>query len=529
MTAAFAERVRWMLARADSVGLLAGHLAVRAGLAGDIADLAETTGIPVAALVSVKDIVDESHPLSASVYWGAHGDKSARIAVEDSDLLVLVGAMLADTTTGRFSHRIYQTRTISLGLRYADIAGEQFDGIPLRQALAVVRDMAAAEAERRSAPLGRRPEPRSGRAPARAWDARSPITQELLWHLLPQWLEPHHTLTAETGTAYWGAVESRLPDDTVFIGQPLWCSIGYTLPAALGAALADRSRRPVLVIGDGALQMTVQELATIAAQGLDAVVVVLDNAGYTIEHGVPVPLRSDGRVDLGAMARAVTARTRAVLLVSPTNPTGTVLHREELDCFLTDVPSDVLVVLDEAYREFVRDPGAADGLDAQRAHPNVCVLRTFSKAYGLSGLCVGYAVAHEQVARAVGRAAVPGLLSAVAQAAALASLAAADELRARIDTIVSERERLRQELARQGWSPSPSEANFVWFALGEDTPRFATACEEAGLAVRAFPGEGVRVTVGEREASDLLLAVARGLVDERTGMTGQPPSMPGTR
>ena len=158
--------------------------------------------------------------------------------------------------------------------------------------------------------------------------------------------------------------------------------------------------------------------------------IVVQISGAT---SVTVPLSSDERHDLDAMAAAVTDRTRLVLVCSPNNPTGTAVRRAELERFLDAVPGDVLVVIDEAYREFVRDPDVPDGLDVYRDRPNVAVLRTFSKAYGLAGLRVGFAVAHDPVAEALRKTAVPFGVSGLAQAAAAASLLAEDELLERVE------------------------------------------------------------------------------------------------
>jgi histidinol-phosphate aminotransferase len=194
---------------------------------------------------------------------------------------------------------------------------------------------------------------------------------------------------------------------------------------------------------------------------------------------------------------------------SPNNPTGTAVRRDELVRFLDAVPSDVLVVIDEAYREFVRDPDVPDALDVYRDRPNVAVLRTFSKAYGLAGLRVGFAVAHDPVAEALRKTAVPFGVNGLAQAAAIASLLAEDELLERVEGLVKERSRVNDALHAQGWSKLPaSEANFVWLRLGSRTMEFATACASAGVAVRPFDGEGARVTIGEAEANDIFLRVA---------------------
>jgi histidinol-phosphate aminotransferase len=223
---------------------------------------------------------------------------------------------------------------------------------------------------------------------------------------------------------------------------------------------------------------------------------------------VPVPLAPDGRHDLAAMAAAVTDRTRLVLVCSPNNPTGPAVHAEELEVFLDRVPRDVLVALDEAYVEFVRDEKVPDGLDVWRRHPNVALLRTFSKAYGLAGLRIGYTVAHEPLADAVRAAALPFGVSTIAQEAAIASLAAEAELLERVDSLVGERERVGTALRDAGCPIPDAQGNFVWFSLGERTLDFAAACANAGIVVRPFAGDGARCTIGEREANDRLIEVA---------------------
>lgn len=225
---------------------------------------------------------------------------------------------------------------------------------------------------------------------------------------------------------------------------------------------------------------------------------------------VQVPLTPGEVHDLDAMADAITDRTRLIFVCNPNNPTGTVVRRAELERFLDRVPGDVLVVLDEAYREFIRDAEVPDGVELYRDRPNVCVLRTFSKAYGLAGLRVGFAIAHEPVAAALRKTAVPFGVSQMAQNAAVASLRAEDELLGRVGSLVSERTRVVDALRAQGWTVPETQANFVWLRLGERTVDFAAVCEQAGVVVRPFPGEGVRVTIGEAAGNDIFLKAAEG-------------------
>jgi histidinol-phosphate aminotransferase len=250
-----------------------------------------------------------------------------------------------------------------------------------------------------------------------------------------------------------------------------------------------------------------------AWRSFEAYPILVALAGAT---AVPVPLDQDARHDLPAMTAAISDRTRLILVCTPNNPTGPAVRQVELEEFLDKVPEDVLVVIDEAYAEFITDDQAPDTLATYADRPNVAILRTFSKAYGLAGLRVGYAVAHEPVAAALRKTAVPFGVSTIAQQAAIASLGAFDELKVRVDALVAERQRVVAELGHQGWRIPQTQANFVWLPLGADAEAFTAAADKAGLVVRCFPGEGVRATVAESEANDRLLRVARDFLVART-------------
>ncbi|MEU6990750.1 histidinol-phosphate transaminase [Streptomyces sp. NPDC046465] len=290
----------------------------------------------------------------------------------------------------------------------------------------------------------------------------------------------------------------------------------------LMAELADRFGVPVshIATGTGSVGVAQQLLQATAGPGDEVIYAWRSFEAYPIitqvsgATSVRVPL-TDGEVhDLDAMAAAITDRTRLIFVCNPNNPTGTVVRRAELERFLDRVPSDVLVVLDEAYREFIRDTEVPDGIELYRDRPNVCVLRTFSKAYGLAGLRVGFAVAHEPVAAALRKTAVPFGVSQLAQDAAVASLRAEDELMGRVGSLVGERTRVVETLRGQGWTVPETQANFVWLRLGDRTADFAAACEEAGVVVRPFAGEGMRVTIGETEANDIFLQAAEAFRKE---------------
>jgi histidinol-phosphate aminotransferase len=291
----------------------------------------------------------------------------------------------------------------------------------------------------------------------------------------------------------------------------------YPDPAGvkLTEAIAERFGVPFehIALGAGSVTVAQQLFETVSEPGSEVVYpwrsfeaypLLADLAGVT---SVRVPLAGEEH-DLDAMAEAINDRTRMVFVCNPNNPTGTSLRRAELVSFLDRVPEHVLVVLDEAYREYVRDADVPDGLTLYRDRPNVCVLRTFSKAYGLAGLRVGYVVGHADVASAIRKTIIPFAVNHLAQIAAVASLRAEDELLERVDTVVKERTRVREALIAQGWKVPPTEANFVWLRLGERTLDFAAACAVEGVAVRPFAGEGARVSIGDPEANDAFLTAA---------------------
>lgn len=285
----------------------------------------------------------------------------------------------------------------------------------------------------------------------------------------------------------------------------------------LFAALAEKLDVPVghLAAGTGSVAVLYHLLQAFCDPGDEVVYAWRSFEAYPIAvavtgaHSVQVPLTTGARHDLDAMAAAVTDRTKVVVVCTPNNPTGPAVTHTELAGFLDRVPRRVAVVVDEAYREYVRAEDRIDALALYRERENVVVMRTFAKAYGLAGLRVGYAVAPEPIAAAVRACALPFGVSSVAQAAAIAGLEHEAELLARVDAIVEERDRAVAALREQGWRLPDAQGNFVWFELGECTAKFAAAAEEAGIIVRPFAGEGARVSVGEPAANDALLQVAQ--------------------
>jgi histidinol-phosphate aminotransferase len=294
-------------------------------------------------------------------------------------------------------------------------------------------------------------------------------------------------------------------------------------PEGSAAALRDRlgARFGVspeqVQVGAGSVSVLAQLISAAAAPGdevlyswrsFEAYPLLVATAGAT---AIQVPNTPDHRHDLPAMAAAITPRTRLVIVCSPNNPTSTVVTTDEFTAFMSEVPESVLVVLDEAYAEFVTDEGAVDGASMIGRYPNLVLLRTFSKAYGLAGLRVGYAIGAEYLMDAARATAIPLSVTEPAQRAAIASLEHEAELLQRVAALNGLRERIWSGLLEQGWSTPRPQGNFVWLPTGAATGRAAELLAERGIVARPL-GDGVRVSVGEAESVETLLAATAEVV-----------------
>ena len=248
-----------------------------------------------------------------------------------------------------------------------------------------------------------------------------------------------------------------------------------------------------------------------AWRSFEAYPLLVATAGST---AIEVPLTAGYRHDLAAMAAAVNDRTRMVIVCSPNNPTSTVVTYGEFHELMAAVPADVLVVLDEAYAEFVNDPSAVRGHGLLEQYPNLVVLRTFSKAYGLAGLRIGYAIGPEYVMDAARAVAIPLSVTEPAQRAALVSLDHEAELMDRVGRLNLLRDRIWAGLVEQGWDTPEPHGNFVWLRIGARVQEAAAALLEHGIVARAL-GDGLRVSVGEAESVDKLLTAAAEVVGMR--------------
>jgi histidinol-phosphate aminotransferase len=237
--------------------------------------------------------------------------------------------------------------------------------------------------------------------------------------------------------------------------------------------------------------------------------------GFVLVAGatsVQIPNTADGRHDLPAMSAAVTDRTRVVIVCSPNNPTGSIVTAEEFTAFMATIPATVLVLLDEAYAEFVTDETAVNGPELLSGYPNLVVLRTFSKAYGLAGLRVGYALGAEYVLDAARASAIPLSVTEPAQRAAVVSLEHEAELLERVAGLSVLRDEIWRALVDQGWDSPQPHGNFIWLPTGELTVWAADVFSEHGIVVRALPPEGLRISIGEHESVENLLQASREVV-----------------
>ncbi|MBT1173928.1 histidinol-phosphate transaminase [Bifidobacterium sp. LC6] len=272
-----------------------------------------------------------------------------------------------------------------------------------------------------------------------------------------------------------------------------------------------------IVLGCGSTEVITQLVQLVAGPGdevvypwrsFEAYPIIVAGAGAT---SVQVPNLPDGSHDIDGLINAVNEKTRLVIVNNPNNPTSTSVAAEDAHRLMEAVPSDVLVLFDEAYFQFNTDADTSVAMDLFREFPNVVVAHTFSKAYGLAGLRIGYGIAPEDVIDGMRKVALPFGVTDVAQTAALASLNAYDELTDRVKSIISERNRVVAALKDQGWDFPEPYANFFWLPLGEKTDEAAAQFLAAGLSTRVFSGEGIRISIGEVEANDLVIDVCAKL------------------
>ncbi len=279
---AFRRRASEFLAGAARPVVLADIFVNRVHAEPALHSFLGSSGLRFGSLLWGRRVIDESNPHFIGTYIGAASAADVRDTFENAERLITAGVYFTDLISGFFSERLDDSRRIDLLPHSAVIAGETFAGVEMIDALAELEALL---------PDPGHPDP----VPGTAWAAvdasptDEPLTQRDLWRIVAASLRPGDTVLADQGTSFYGIGPHRLPHDCVFIGQPLWASIGFTLPALLGAGLAAPLRRPVLLIGDGAAQLTIAELGTLIAERVPAVIVVVNNAGYTVERAIHGP------------------------------------------------------------------------------------------------------------------------------------------------------------------------------------------------------------------------------------------------
>ncbi|MDU0347361.1 histidinol-phosphate transaminase [Actinomyces sp. MRS3W] len=269
-----------------------------------------------------------------------------------------------------------------------------------------------------------------------------------------------------------------------------------------------------VVVGNGSVALVQHVLDTVCDEGDDVVLPWRSFEAYPIciavagARAIKVPVTADGRHDVPAMLAAITPRTRVVIACTPNNPTGPALTAAELAELVEGVPERVLVLVDEAYLDFVTDDAVGDALSLLADHPNLLVSRTFSKAHALAGMRVGYLVGEPGIISAIRSVATPFGVNLPAQAAAVAALepAALAETARRAAAVAAERDRVLDALREQGWQLPDAQGNFYWLQVGDQTTALAAHLRDAGILARPFTGEGVRISVGTPAENDRVLA-----------------------
>lgn len=290
------------------------------------------------------------------------------------------------------------------------------------------------------------------------------------------------------------------------------------LRAAIGAQFGfdDDTSQARVHLGAGSVSILFQLVQAVAGPGDEVVFAWPSFEAYPLlgiasgATSVRVPLTDTAEHDLEAMSAAVTGTTRAVLLCSPNNPTGPIITRDAFREFMASIPSDVLVVLDEAYREFVTDPDAVRGEDEIHRYENLAVLRTFSKAYGLAALRIGYGIGHPAIWEAARVTGIPLSISPQAERAALAALEpeTREAILSEVIALADRRDALAADLRSIGYSVPHAQGNYVWLDLGERASALGERFAAEGILVRPFPDLGVRISVGEPESIPEVLRIA---------------------
>jgi indolepyruvate decarboxylase len=337
--AAFRAHAWKLLAASTSTAVLCDFLVDRFAAADALQKLISQRGLSYATMLLGKGMLDDSSANFIGTYVGAASEDGICETIEQADTLIAAGVLFTDVLTAGFSHRIRLDRLIDLQPFHARVAGKEYRDIPLRTALLELSEIVAALPRPCVRPARAAVE---GCAPSCEAAESTRLTQRDLWNRIQRFLRAGDVVVAEQGTSFFGIGPKRLPANVKFLGQPLWGSIGYAIPAAFGAGTALPGRRLIVLVGDGSALMSAQEIGTMLRDGLKPIVILLNNHGYTVEraiHGAQQLYNDIPHWDWQLLPRALGAGCRSLSLRVSTI--------EELNRALAEADdSDSLVMLE---------------------------------------------------------------------------------------------------------------------------------------------------------------------------------------
>jgi TPP-dependent 2-oxoacid decarboxylase len=266
-----------VIGSAKNPALLIDNEASVFGVTSLLNDLSQKCSIPFASMLTAKNIMDEGSPRYVGTYVGGASQPNVRSTIEQSDCLIGVGVRFSDVGTGVFTHQIATENYIEIKPYALTIFGQDYPGIEIGQLLVELNKKVAPR--KLIKPILEKQQPQVIDVPE-----QQKLSQDILWSAVADFLKEDDVIIGEVGTSNSALAGLKLPATAKYIAQPLWGSIGYTLPALLGSLLAAPERRQILFIGDGSFQLTVQELSTIIRHGLKPIIFLLNNGGYTIER-----------------------------------------------------------------------------------------------------------------------------------------------------------------------------------------------------------------------------------------------------
>ncbi|MGW9103740.1 alpha-keto acid decarboxylase family protein [Priestia megaterium] len=271
--------------QAKSPVILADYEVNRYHLNEKLKAFVNKSGLPIASLSMGKGIIDENHPQFIGIYTGSLSHPYVRSRIEDADCILSIGVKLTDSLTGGFTHHLDENKLIELHPSYAKINQETYNAVTMSDILELLSKSVEPKAnETQNIRSFYKKETNDTFIPT-----TKDLTQERFWKQINYFLNKEDVLVVEQGTPFFGAANMVLPEKSTFIGQPLWGSIGFTLPALLGTQIANPNRRNILVIGDGSFQLTVQELSTILKNKLKPIIILINNDGYSVERAIHGP------------------------------------------------------------------------------------------------------------------------------------------------------------------------------------------------------------------------------------------------